>query len=328
MHGTRLRFTRLRIIALLALLMTGTFGMGHIASAQTADESAVVSSAQDGVNVAAPREWTADEMRAAISYQVPTAKGILTPMPADLAKPDGPAGAIEGTPPTLAIKPGDGASPDSSEVGNYSQYPFSAVGKVFFTQYGRNYVCSAAIVKDRSIWTAGHCVHAGNNRSDGWSTNVVFVPQYRDGSAPLGQCAVSNLTTSSDWYRNGNPNGLDNDYAGGQISCNVVGTTGKLGFAYNQSYTQNYNAVGYPAGSPFDGGNMISCPSGLARYGFGSPTTYGIVCDMTGGSSGGPYIINNGLLNGNVSYGNSNEPGILYSPYFGSGAKGLYDRLP
>jgi V8-like Glu-specific endopeptidase len=52
-------------------------------------------------------------------------------------------------------------------VPSYSTYPYSTVGKVFFNQGGGSYVCSASIVKPTVIWTAGHCVHAGNNSSSG-----------------------------------------------------------------------------------------------------------------------------------------------------------------
>ena len=45
----------------------------------------------------------------------------------------------------------------------------------------------------------------------------------------------------------------------------------------------------------------------------------GVGCDMTGGSSGGPWIIKlrrGNLLNGITTYGYSAQPGALYGPYF------------
>jgi len=57
-------------------------------------------------------------------------------------------------------------------------------------------------------------------------------------------------------------------------------------------------------------------------------------CDMTRGSSGGPWILDfsgsaggNNLLNGNNSYRYGSHPEELYSPYFDSDAKGLRDDL-
>ena len=46
-------------------------------------------------------------------------------------------------------------------------------------------VCSGTVVKDprnpgksNLVWTAGHCVHAG--QAGGWYRNIVFVPAYND----------------------------------------------------------------------------------------------------------------------------------------------------
>ena len=50
------------------------------------------------------------------------------------------------------------------------------------------------------IWTAGHVVHAGDNKQTGWSTNMIFVPAYRDGNAPFGKWSVSSLSTRSLWF--------------------------------------------------------------------------------------------------------------------------------
>ena len=173
------------------------------------------------------------------------------------------------------------------------------------------------MIKNRSIWTAGHCVHAGDGRSGGWSTDVIFVPQYRNGNAPIGQWTVSRLWTTSDWYYNGNPNGLDHDYAGGQINDlngRAIGSrTGILGFKYNQSYSATYRAVGYPAADPFDGQRMWYCNRSFQRTYIGSPATFSIRCDMTGGSSDGPWIrnfqsgssSNANYLNGTNSFGTS-----------------------
>jgi hypothetical protein len=58
------------------------------------------------------------------------------------------------------------------------------------------------------------------------------------------------------------------------------------------------------------------------------PETIGIGCDMTGGSSGGPWIVDwgtNNYLNSNVSYGYIGVPDQFYGPYFGDAAQALYD---
>jgi hypothetical protein len=57
-------------------------------------------------------------------------------------------------------------------------------------------------------------------------------------------------------------------------------------------------------------------------------------CDMTRGSSGGPWIRkfsgvagSANYLNGNNSYRYTSHPEEMFSPYFGEGAKTLYEQL-
>lgn len=44
---------------------------------------------------------------------------------------------------------------------NYQTIPYKAVGKVFFTSQGANYVCSGSISGNNAVLTAGHCVSNG-----------------------------------------------------------------------------------------------------------------------------------------------------------------------
>ena len=49
----------------------------------------------------------------------------------------------------------------------------------------------------------------------------------------------------------------------------------------------------------------------------------GIGCDMTGGSSGGGWVVGNTVLSVN-SYGYTTEPNVMYGPYQDSVAQNLY----
>lgn len=70
-----------------------------------------------------------------------------------------------------------------------------------------------------SVWTAGHCVHAGSK--GGWYRNIVFVPAYNDKGksaaalenaqpqeiAPYGAYWADWATTSGEWLADGGPTG-------------------------------------------------------------------------------------------------------------------------
>src|SRR5262245_26617835 len=91
-------------------------------------------------------------------------------------------------------------------------YPYSTVGKLFFTIPGLgNAYCSASVLRPRVILTAGHCVHSGRNRAAGYYTNFLFVPAYRDGTAPYLAWASTFAVVTSAWAEGGGvvPNPAD-----------------------------------------------------------------------------------------------------------------------
>jgi V8-like Glu-specific endopeptidase len=220
----------------------------------------------------------------------------------------------------------------------YTLYPYVTIGKLFFKQYGVYYVASASSMGNNAIWTAGHCVHAGNNIPAGWSTNMVFVPAYRDGAAPYGQWPAKQLSTTTPWYSQGNPNGLCLDMGGASLFPNGAGkkisqVVGSLGFAWNYSRYQHWHSIGYPAAAPFTGGKMVTNQASFAYAETGLACTLkpnGIGSDMTGGCSGGPWILQfgtNNYINGHNSYRYSNRPLEIKSPYIGNDAKSLWNTL-
>lgn len=324
-----------RISLLVVGMLAVVFGLSGVAQAGNTpttpknhpERAGVVSSTRDGIKPAATKAWTKAEMLAAKPFpelqanRAPAA-GAST---AALARPNGPAGSVAPKQPS-----GLSALDYAISPGSYTSFPYSTVGKLFFTQYGVTYVCSGAMIKGHAFWTAGHCAHAGNNSADGWSYNAIFVPQYYYGSAPLGYCYVQSWWTPTDWYANGQYGDFDHDYAGGNLSCdisNITSYTGYLGLTWNQSYGQTWTALGYPQAAPYDGGRMIGCTSGLVTYDSGSPSPFGIYCNMTGGSSGGPWYIGSGYVNGNVSYGYSSYPGVFFSPYYDSNVYTIWGYL-
>lgn len=195
-------------------------------------------------------------------------------------------------------------------TGDYRIYPVSTIGKLFFTQGGRDFVCSASVINRNTLATAGHCVHSGNGQDSGWSTNVRFCPSFNrnTGVDPTRGCWLANsMTTSRQWFNGGDS---DRDYAcivtrpaGTVVPNNVGNVTGWLGRAWNWPSRQATFAWGYPAAAPFRGSDIITATSTEwyevnMSSGDGQVSKY-IGNDMTGGSSGGPWWLN--MVNANVA---------------------------
>ncbi|MFN2232941.1 MAG: trypsin-like serine peptidase, partial [Anaerolineales bacterium] len=299
--------------------------------------------------------WTRERMLAAQPYPIESLDGELD-FSLQLSQPAGQPVFIPGSPPAAdplqLVAPTDAQSISQAvafgydypapyaryqNFDSYQVYPYSTVGVLFFTQYGVDYRCSAASIGNYAIWTAGHCIHKGNKDPFGWSSNLVFVPAYKDGNTPLGVWrAIVRITTNS-WYESGDlrfdmGGALLNEYYGQSISEYV----GSLGFAYNMENSLHWLNMAYPSSAPFDGQTQQICAGSFAYAdtNLPAPSPVAMGCDMTGGSSGGPWILNfsgqaggTNYLNGHNSYRYTNHPQELFSPYFGDEAYELYVHL-
>ncbi len=207
--------------------------------------------------------------------------------------------------------------------------PLSTIGKVFFTNAGRDYVCSGTAVKSLNhnvVDTAGHCLW---NRD--WVQNLVFCPLYNNGDTPYGCWAARDLEVPSDWIKR---QPLYHDFGMAIVTDNNYGaltdTVGGAGWAYNQPVDQAFYAYGYPAGPPYDGQTRQSCePSSGTIWKHGNGTVVSIPCGMTGGSSGGPWFIqigNNWYIDGHNDFTSSVKPGHMFSPYYDDTWYALYDK--
>ncbi len=205
-------------------------------------------------------------------------------------------------------------------------------GKVFFTLGGTNYQCSGSSVvagSESLVQTAGHCLNEGPGA---FATNFVFIPQYRDGAAPFGQFTATELFTTEQWRTEGD---LDYDVGYAKVGTangsTLADAVGAQGIGFNLERGAQMYAFGYPAAAPYDGSKLAWCHGTVAADPLGS-SDQGLTCDMTGGSSGGPWFIDYdpaagvGTLNSLNSF-TYNLPlfsGRMYGPYFGSVVQALY----
>ncbi len=252
------------------------------------------------------------------------------------SQPQGPAGQVMPAAPKTEPK-AETTAANTQTVAPLSYNPNYPIGhpvartsgKVFFTQNGGNYVCSAGVVNTEGksiVWTAGHCVASGTGS---WSTNWTFVPNYVNGSAPFGYWYSSWLWTTTAWFYNSD---FANDVGAAVIDRNggyrIADYLGAQGIAWNQGSPQFVYAFGYPQASPFNGAILI------AEYGYaynnGDGTIYQ-VNDMTGGSSGGYWLMafdgNWGYINGHNDFKYNGLPQYMFSPYYGNQVASLYNDV-
>jgi hypothetical protein len=218
---------------------------------------------------------------------------------------------------TSARKPGGGPTPSASII--------KSTGKVFFTLGGVNYVCSGSATSSGNkdvVSTAGHCVNEGPGA---FATNWAFVPAYNNNVRPYGTWTARQLVTTSAWANQG-----DINYDGGFAVMNTLNgahltdVVGGQGIAFNLARGLYYEAYGYPQAAPFNGATIKSCAGTAQSDIYGGTQSQRIPCDMTGGSSGGPWFTS-GLQNSLNSFGYNGIKNQMFGPYFGSAIQTAYN---
>ncbi|MGW0389474.1 trypsin-like serine peptidase [Streptomyces sp. NPDC003042] len=272
-----------------------------------------------------PGFWTAERMRQATPLDVTAAPGSGRTVPAQSARPTLVA-------PTAASAP---ASPTAFPQAGGAWTAGGAVvktsGRVFFTMGDRTASCSGDSVTSANgstVVTAGHCV----KYQGAWHTNWVFVPAYANGNAPYGQWSATKTFATDQWAASEDMN-MDVGLAvvaplNGQKLSQVVGAQGIL---FNGGYSKKMYSFGFPAASPYDGTKLVYC-SGNSGRDFLLTKDHSLACNMTGGSSGGPWFQDFNEATGlgtqvSVnSFGYTFLPNRMFGPYFGNEAKAAYDK--
>jgi V8-like Glu-specific endopeptidase len=297
------------------------------------DNNSVVLTNPDAKAVAA--YWTPERFKAARPLPLPQASSNVT-QPQEMPRLDGQVESSEARTPVVRslppakrlFTPGD-AKPDANQdrnggvvspggVGTFGAnftssrvfpqftgastqfsadraYPYITAGKLFFSIGGVPYLCSASVIQHRVVATAGHCVHSGT--ASGFYSNWVFVPAFRDGTAPLLSWNWRAVIVTGAWASGGGtvPNAADyamiefGDQAVSGATRALGDVTGWLGWQTLSLSANHTSKLGYPC-------NLDSCQkmqivtSGAFRNVAPNNVEYG--SDAEGGSSGGPWIQN------------------------------------
>ncbi|MFI0398845.1 MAG: trypsin-like serine peptidase [Thiolinea sp.] len=180
---------------------------------------------------------------------------------------------------------------------------FRRAGRLFFKVGADTGVCSASLIKPGIVVTAAHCIaEFGTNT---FFTNVQYVPAYYKGQAPFGIWTATNIYVMNSYL-----NGSADCAQPGVVCTNDLAviklapqrgkypghSTGWFGYAWNgygvvEGKTQ-ITQLGYPVSH--DGGEMMqrTDAGGMVVAEASNNTLIG--SRQTGGSSGGPWLINFG----------------------------------
>jgi V8-like Glu-specific endopeptidase len=241
-------------------------------------------------------------------------------------------------------KPGGGTGASWTQGGPV----VDRTGKVLFTMDGSNWVCSGSAVDDSRndyslVLTAGHCAYDETNGA--FATNWIYVPSFD--TSPTFTCANATygcwtavgLVVDSGFATAGgfNTQATVHDFAMAVVGNGTNGTQldasprGSYPIAYPAINTgDTVHAFGYPAAGRYNGNDLTYCTGPTFNDRYNSNLTWGIKCNMTGGSSGGPWLASftqagDGTLTSLNSY-RYNLFKNMYGPKFNTNTQAVFTQ--
>ncbi len=294
------------------------------------------------VSAAAPtRDAKADHRAAVLAYWTPARMRAATPR-------DFTVDAVRGLQPQA--KPGGGGGSTSVTGASWTGggKMLTTTGRALFTMGGTDYICSGSVVNDTKstqavVLTAGHCVV----ENDGvFATNWLFIPEFD--STPTYTCntakvwcwvtdalyadaafagagSFDNTAVQHDWAVAFVSAG---DRDGGQLDAKV----GSFPIAYTGvAKGTTLSAFGYPEAGKYNDRDLTYCRGVIGEDANTGNTTWSMGCDMTGGSSGGPWVkatntttYADAVLSSLNSYGYSGTR-KMFGPKFNTNTKAVFD---
>lgn len=237
--------------------------------------------------------WTPERMRAARPLAAPArTAGAATSAPTPYA-----AGERVDVAPAPSIKGWTRLIPYDTSTAAQKQWKSGGLiaktaGKVFGTGgNGRDFVASGTVVNSADGDVIVTVAHAMMDEQGRWSSNLIFVPAYKEGTAPYGKFTARTMYIWSGYYKDG-VRRPPLDF--GMLVVNKVNgktpvqTVGGQGIRFNATTSGTSNLLlGYPNNG--NGGQTLQYCSG-ASVAPAYDMKYALLCDMGGGSSGGPWF--------------------------------------
>ena len=227
-----------------------------------------------------------------------------------------------------------------------------AVGKVYFSIDGGYWQCSGSVATDHRsgfslVLTAGHCAYDEVNGQ--FATKWMFMPAWDEQPATFatacsdsryGCWTASALVVHEGYATAGafNDQATRHDWAfavvgaGGKDSSQLDGKVNEFGLATFSSINKGtlMYAFGFPAAGKYHGNDLTYCAGNIIEDIYNDNTTWGLGCNMTGGSSGGPWFAGFSESTGSGTLGSLNSYGYsgiknMYGPKFNANTQDVYD---
>lgn len=271
-----------RAVPLLAssVLLTGALS----AATMSADARETTAGARGQVAAAPAARRTAEEIRA---YWTPARMRAAVPVEQ----------LVDG----LALGRATAPSSTTTRTTQDVRAPRST-GKLFFKVDGLDAVCTASAINTRKrnqVITAGHCVHTGPNvgllQQPHFYSDWVYVPRYRNGKAPYGTWVADNAYAFQGWVER---EAFRFDQAILTLEPHgrrqVVDVTGGNDVVWGKRQREwGVRIWGWPAEEPYDGETAKRCDGRTVRFKETADAAMH-ACDLTGGASGGPWLLPRG----------------------------------
>ena len=225
-----------------------------------------------------------------------------------------------------------------TEIADPTQSPFLIHGKVVMNFATGTGLCSGTAVTSNNasvVITAGHCLmDPSSGETPG---RIRFLPGFKDGNTPFGEWDAIAFGVTDEWRASIQKGAADPRYDVGAFVLgpdpngsgqNIADLLGARGIAFNQPPNQLFDSFGYPVASPFNGNRLFLCDSSTSDLldGIPPPQPHGIGCDMTPGSSGGGWVLNDSVVNSVNSFKLVGHDDVMYGPQFGPSAQKLYNQ--
>lgn len=321
-----------------SLTIAGSVG----AQTTTAKESTASASLPDeGVGISrlpiADAEQFADRKRGSVPWTPPAARPGARSQNGDSRSPVEPQAFGDSTAPytTTRLAVTVRGVSDNKWQTPVTSYPYRATGKLrvrFGTVWGN---CTASLIRPGVLITAAHCIFNYGQGASGWADEARFYPARYGAAAtsqPYGTWQSGQMRIPTPYF-----NGTDTCTQAGVVCNNDIATIvlnrragiragdrvgwynwGWNGYSYvNSTFfgrtVVNITQLGYPVA--FDGGQQMIRTDAAGWYHVdGNLLNTQIGSAQTGGSSGGPWLVNFGTVptvSSSASLGQATVPQVI-----------------